>query len=293
MGMYTTNPNMPKVRKDAVNMVKNGHSVRQTARYFGFNPATVSKWMKRAPDDMRFNIPTKSSRPKNSPNSLDQNIVNMIVKLRKKNGRCAEVLHRQLENMGIVVSLSSVKRTLDRKGLLKKRSPWKRRYISIDRPIPTKPGDLIQIDTIHIHSMYSEKFYVYTLIDVYSRWTYSMVSKRLNTHQSLKLVKQAIAKAPFKFNLIQSDNGPEFTSWFTEHVQKAGIIHRHSRVRKPNDNAHIERFNRTLKDECLRHVGKYPKTYEKSIKQYLIYYNSERLHLGINLLTPLQLLPSS
>ena len=259
MGMYTTNPNMPKVRKDAVNMVKNGRSIRQTARYFGFNPSTISRWVKRATDDKRCNIPTKSSRPLISPKSIDKSIVNLIVKIRKKNGRCSEVIHQQLLNQGITVSLSTVKRTLDRQGLLKKRSPWKRRYVSIERPIPLSPGDLVQVDTIHIHSMYSEKFYVYTLIDVHSRWAFAMVSTKLNTHQSLKFIRKAQSRAPFKIKMLQSDNGPEFTSWFTEHLKKKGVVHRHSRVRKPNDNAHVERFNRTLKEECLRKIGKYPR----------------------------------
>jgi transposase InsO family protein len=293
MGMYTTNPNMPKVRRKAVNMVKRGHSIRQTAKYFGFNPSTVSRWVKRSPEDMRCNIPTQSSRPHHSPQALDRNIVYKIVDLRLKHGRCAEVIHKQLQNQNICVSLSSVKRTLDRSGLLKKRSPWKRRYDSPPRPLPENPGDLVQIDTIHVHSRYSDNFYVYTLIDVNSRWAHAMVSRIINTHQSLRFIKQAGKNLPFAIKMLQSDNGPEFTSWFTEHVRKLSIDHRHSRVRKPNDNAHVERFNRTLKDECLRHIGDYPKIYSKHINRYLNYYNSKRLHLGINLLTPLQVLPSS
>lgn len=292
MGMYTSNPNLPKVRRDAVNMVKNGHSIRSVARYFGFYPSTVSRWMKRAPDDHRYLIWTRSSRPHHHPKQLVSNIYEKIVAVRQQNNRCAEVIHRHLANQGIIVSLSTVKRTLDRRGLLKKRSPWKRRYLSLARPLAEKAGDLVQIDTIHVHSLYGEKFYVYTLIDVFSRWAYARVSTRINTHQSLKFIKRAMDEAPFRFNLIQSDNGPEFSSWFTEHVQKLGVTHRHSRVRQPNDNGHLERFNRTIQDECLNKVAKYPKVFEQRIKQYLPYYNSERLHLGLNLLTPMQVLPS-
>ena len=291
--MYTTNPNMPKVRLDAVNMVKNGHSIRMTARYFGFQPSTILKWTRKTPDRyFSAGILTKSSRPLHSPLRLSSVVYDQIVAVRRQHNRCAEVVHKQLLNQGVSVSLSTVKRTLDRKGLLRKRSPWKRRYISLPRPFAENPGDLVQIDTIHIVSIYSEKFYVYTMIDVFSRWAYAMVSSRINTHQSLKFVKQAMQKAPFKVKTLQSDNGQEFSSWFTENVQKVGLTHRHSRVRKPNDNSHVERFNRTIKEECLNNIGKYPKTFEKHIKAYLPYYNSERLHLGINLLTPLQVLPS-
>ena len=284
---------MPKVRREAVNMVKRGHSMRQVAKYYGFNPSTISRWVKKAPSDGRCSIETKSSRPKSSPRAIDRKIVRKIIKQRRKNNRCSEVVHQELLNKGIVVSLSTVKRTLDREGLLKKRSPWKRRYISIKRPMVEKAGDLLQLDTIHVVPVYGEKFYIYTIIDVYSRWAYAMVSHRINTHQSLKFLKRAMKLASFKFTTIQSDNGQEFSSWFTEHSQKLGLVHRHSRVRTPNDNSYIERFNRTLKEEGLYNTPRYSNVYTKQIGSYLQYYNNERLHLGINLLTPLQVLPRS
>ena len=45
---YTTNPKMPKLRAKAVNLViLEGWSIRQVARHFGFNPSTISKWVKK------------------------------------------------------------------------------------------------------------------------------------------------------------------------------------------------------------------------------------------------------
>jgi hypothetical protein len=51
--------------------------------------------------------------------------------------------------------------------------------------------------------------------------------------------------------MIQSDHGPEFGKWFVERIKKS---HRYTRIGKPNDNSHIERFNRTLQEECLDKV---------------------------------------
>ncbi|MBT5016346.1 transposase [Candidatus Peregrinibacteria bacterium] len=87
--------------------------------------------------------------------------------------------------------------------------------------------------------------------------------------------------------MIQSDNGPEFSQNFTERIK---IIHRHSRVRKSNDNAHVERFNRTIQEECLDRVPENMSSYLKAISEYLEYYNHERLHLGINKKTPSQII---
>jgi len=271
----------------AVLLVRKGWSIRKAARHFGFSHGAVVNWLKKAPRDGRLVIPTKSSAPKSHPNELPEEKVNAIVEQRKKHHRCAKVVHRELLNKGIVVSLSSVERTLRRKGLIKKRSPWKRWHFSEERPEAILRGDLVQIDTIHF-VIDGKRFYVYTLIDVASRLAYAKVSLRINTHQSWKFVKEALAAAGFEFKMIQSDHGSEFSSWFTEHIGKMGINHRHSRVRKNNDNGHIERFNRTLQEECLDKVVCNPRSFQTAINHYLPYYNNQRLHLGLNFLTPLQ-----
>lgn len=273
-------------------MVRKGWSIRKTARYVGYSHGSLIEWIKKAPKDGRSVIPTRSSAPKSHPNELPKEKVNAIINQRKKHNRCAEVVHKELQNQGIVVSLSSVERTLERNGLIKHRNPEKRRHVSEPRPEAVLPGDLVQIDTIHF-VINDKRFYVYTLIDIASRWAYAKVSMRINTHRSLQFVKEAMTLAPFKFKMIQSDHGSEFSTWITEHLNKIGITHRHSRVRKSNDNGHIERFNRTLEDECLYKVNCNPKRYQQAIDGYLPYYNNERLHLGINFLTPREVVRSS
>jgi len=152
-----------------------------------------------------------------------------------------------------------------------------------------KPGDLVQIDTIHLTP---GVLYIYTLIDIFSRWTRARVSERINTRRSLLFAIDSQRTFPFRFNMIQSDHGQEFSTWFTEHIRKRDISHRHSRVRKPTDNGYVERFNRTLKDECLKGLPKTLRSYKKVIPEFINYYNTERLHLSLNLKTPQQVLPS-
>ena len=40
---------MPKLRARAVNMVRDGQSVSEVARYFGYTKGAVSKWNKKVP----------------------------------------------------------------------------------------------------------------------------------------------------------------------------------------------------------------------------------------------------
>lgn len=280
---YTTNPKLPRLRARAVDMVRSGKSVTEVARYFGYTKGAVSKWCKKAPVNGTWEIPTGSSRPHHHPRELKPEIVKAIIETKLKYKRCSEVIHGHLLNQGIKVGINSVKRKLDDAGLIRKRSPWKRLHLPIERPIPLKPGDLVQVDTIHLMETSSKRIYVYTLIDVFSRWTFAWATERINTRLSIKFLKMAQAQAPFQFRCIQSDNGSEFSQHFTERIK---ILHRHSRVRRPNDNAHLERFNRTLQEECLNHLPTNVTMFKRALPGYLEYYNTERLHLGLNLKTP-------
>ena len=289
---YTINPNLPRLRMEAVKKMKNeGWSIRQTARYYGYNPSTISRWLNRAPDDFRKTIPTKSSRPHSHPAMLSEEKVRAIVKVRLEHNKCAEVVHGDLKNKGIIVSLSSVKRTLKRTNLIRYRSPWKKWHYSLPRPIAEKPGDLLQLDTVHFVTSSGRRFYVYTIIDLYSRWAYAEVVKKISAGNSVMFLKNARKRAKFNFVMVQSDNGPEFTQWFTKGVARMKIAHRHSRIRKCNDNAHIERFNRTIQEECFG--TEKPVNYDRYlslINDYLKYYNNSRLHLGLRLKTPAEMI---
>ena len=291
---YSLNPNLPKVRREAVHLVKcEKWSVRKVAKHLGFNPSTVSRWCRHRLATGWSVIPTKSSRPKTSPTALKKEIVEAIIQKRIGRRRCGQHIYHELKREGIVVSLPSVQRTLDRLGFLKKRSPWKRPHDFTPRPIITHSGALLQVDTIHILLPSGERLYLYTLIDLYSRWAYAEVTGKIGAHESVMFVGRAQKISSFKFNMIQTDNGSEFSTWFTHGLLAKNIAHRHSRVRQSNDNAHIERFNRTIQEECLDHTAHTIENFQIEIPKYLTYYNTERIHMGINYQTPQEVLQRS
>lgn len=285
---YTTNPHMPRIRKDAVALVAKGWSTRKVARYTGFSQSVIVKWCAKSDKRGYGDIPTKSSRPKQHPKELSNTIVENIVQKRLAHNRTSEVVHAELAREGVAVSLSSVKRTLDRRGLTRKRSPWKRFHPHVDRPKADTPGSLVQIDTIHTMQGEKKRMYTFVLIDVYSRWVYAKSYQKMNARTTLRFVREAERRASFRFTMLQSDHGPEFGKWFVEQIQKE---HRYTRIGKPNDNAHIERMNRTLQEECLDKERRTPEAFNGALKKYLPYYNNERLHMGISLRAPQELIP--
>ena len=238
-------------------------------------------------------IPTKSSRPHTSPNALKKEVVKAIIEKRNGRRRCGQVIHQELRGEGIGVSLPSVQRTLDRMGFLKKRSPWKRPHDATPRPVPENPGALLQVDTVHILAPDESRIYVYTLIDLYSRWAYAEVVEKISAERSASFVMRAQKASSFVFQMVQTDHGSEFSTRFTHRLGEKNISHRHARVRQSNDNAHIERFNRTIQEECFDRTTHTIIHFRKALKTYLPYYNSERLHMGINYQTPLEVLQRS
>ena len=287
---YTTNEKVGKVRVLAIRMVMSGKSTRETARYFGYNQSTIVRWYKRRNEawHKKGELPTRSSRPHTSPKRTPREIEAKILATRKVLKRCSEVVYEQLKKENVNVSLSTVKRVLSRYGALKKRSPWKKRRTYPIRPDIAKQGDLVELDTIHFVDKHGKKSYVYTALDVYSRYGYAMLSKKINTHQTLRFLKKVKEYFSFEIQCIQTDNGPEFSKFFTDNCKTK---HRHIHPRSPNENGHLERFNRTLQEEISRH--NLCIFIQKDVSEYLEHYNTKRMHMGIKFKTPQQMLNSN
>jgi transposase InsO family protein len=126
--------------------------------------------------------------------------------------------------------------------------------------------------------------------------TYVILAPKLRQGLAAQAVLEARQAWGFPITMVQADNGPEYGRYFEQQMKRAGIQTRHSRLHRPNDNAHIERFNRTIQTECIGYY--WQKSVPLSRQQdmlsaYLEHYNTKRVHLGIQLQTPIQMLQRS
>lgn len=272
---------MPRLRRDAARLFHKGWSARKIGRYLGYHHTAVMKWVRKSEKVGDVPILTRSSEPKRKPGKIPAGIEKRVVRLRMETGRCTEALKLMLEREGLKLPRSTIHRVLERNFCLKKRSPFKRYHPHQERPKPLKPGDLVEMDTIHLMVGEKERIYIFVLIDVYSRWAYARCYGRMNGATTIRFLDEAQRSAMFRFDMLQSDHGPEFSSWFVSMIKKK---HRYTRIGKPNDNAHIERFNRTLQEECLDKVERNVWKINRALKKYMSYYNNQRIHLGLNLI---------
>jgi transposase InsO family protein len=278
---YTTNEKLPGVRREARRLLKEGWSTRKVARHLGYTQGAIVKWSHRHTAD------TVSSAPKKSPLALPEELRARIIAKRLEVRRCAIVVHTLLKREGVGVSLSSVKRVIGTYC-----APLKRKCLKVraypPRPDANHPGALVQMDTVHFLGADGVKRYVYTALDVYSRTGYAMASDRANGVVSTAFFERARKYFSFCIETIQTDNGPEFKLWFTDHLKRQGVSHRHNHPRSPNENGHLERFNRTLQEEMPKEG--FSMHDPEDIPLFIDWYNTERPHMGIDCRTPLEML---
>ncbi len=322
---YSINPNLPKARAIAMQLlVQEGLPLQIVANHCGVHRSTIYRWKKKwdrlnehvqlTNDNrpsrqstkvsifrltaLRWRIPTLSSKPRISPNSISVEIVARVIELRDQLKRCAEVVwHTITHDDGIKISLSSVRRILKRHHYFDGSRKKRVRPDNPRRPNVLSPGELVETDTIHyICPITKRRRYVYTVIDLYTRMTYVEIHSRILPGLAARVILHAKNEFGFDFSMVQADNGSEFSSYFEQVLRSRGIQLRHTRLGRPNDNAHIERFNRTIQDECLGRYITYrttTKSLQSKIKQYLEFYNFKRIHLGLGMRIPAEMLQRS
>lgn len=319
---YSINPNLPKARALALQLlIREQLPLQVVANRCGVHRTTIYRWkikwgelnkhvqldnpnrptrpvsLKSKLSACRWSIPTLTSRPQTSPTALSDELVALVLAVRKQLNRCAEVVwHHLVTVLSVSVSLSSVRRILWRSGLASGRKN-RIRPDNPRRPLPARPGELVQTDTIHHVDPYSgRRLYYYTVIDLYTRMAYAMRSTKLGPGLAARAVLEAQGIWDFTISMVQADNGPEYGRYFEQQMKQANIQTRHSRLHRPNDNAHIERFNRTIQTECIGYYWRKSvplSRQQASLTAYLAYYNNERVHLGIQMRTPKEMLQRS
>jgi transposase InsO family protein len=238
-------------------------------------------------------IPTKSSTPHSHPRAIPEHIVDQVLAVRRELKRCAEVVwHYLVTVLRVRVSLSSVRRILKRAGVAMGRKK-RVRPDNPRRPYVTKPGELVETDTIHhVDPNSGKRLYYYTVIDLFTRMTHVILVPKLSPGLAARAVLEAQDRWGFPLCMVQSDNGPEYGRYFEQVMRSHGITTRHTRLHRPNDNAHIERFNRTIQTECIGYFWRrsVPLQHQRdTLTVYLDYYNTRRVHLGLQLRTPAEM----
>lgn len=266
-------------------LLSEGVKPKDIAKRLGKHRATIYRWKKiiRFRGIRQFVKDKKEAKRKRHRRCLTSTVVKRIKESRDEhNDWCGEKIVWELkQRYGIPVSRSSVYRVLKRYYVL--RPGWKKNQVRGPQPVARKPREVIQADTVDFGGLF-----VYTAVDIFTREVSAVVGKNLTDEEGGSCLKK-ICQNFGSCRILQTDNGGEFGRECHIVIRRFAKRHRKIHAYRKNENAYIESFNRTLRKECLGWINYKPEDKDKLqslLNDYLIFYNTQRPHLGLGLRIP-------
>ena len=136
-------------------------------------------------------------------------------------------------------------------------------------------------------------YFIASVLDGFSRsvvhWE---IRERMEERDLETILQRARERYPGEVPRIISDNGPQFIAKDFKHfVRICGMTHVRTSPYYPQSNGKIERYHRTLKEDCVR--PKTPLSMEEAIRvvgEFVAEYNERRLHSALGYVTPKDML---
>lgn len=250
-------------------------------------------------------IPHKTGRKFKEELKYNDKIIEYIKEIRAKGFNRYDLQIKLRENLSINISSSTIYRLL-KKLKINKLNPKIR---EIKRKIVKMyAGEMGNID-IHyvakgtVKETGEKRLYILGLLDAYSRVCWLEVTESIKSLDVMFSTMEAFMRLGdlygIQFKSILSDNGSEFRAIsgegldhpFEKLLKFYRIKHIYTKPHRPQTNGKIERFWKTLEDELLSgETFSTLEEFKEYILGYVIYYNEQRLHQGINNIPPVQML---
>lgn len=174
--------------------------------------------------------------------------------------------------------------------LIEKNNPcFRERHVESSRP-----GELLSQDTFYVGRLKGVgRVYLHVVVDTFGSYAFGFLHTSKQPEAAVAVVHNDVLpfyqERDIDVAAILTDNGREFCGTechpYELYLQLNDIEHRTTRVRRPQTNGFVERFNRTVLDEFFRTAfrTKFYETVEElqaDLDQWLVYYNTERPHHG-------------
>jgi transposase len=216
-----------------------GYNARLTCRHFGIAPQTFYRWKRRYDPKRLESLEDKSRRPHRLRRSTaSPELAEAVREAREEYPRWGkDKLAPLLREAGWEVSNSMVGRIMSRlreQGRLveapRAQVPVRRRCYprpyAVRKPkgyTATRPGDIVQVDTLDLRPLPGVILKHFTARDVVSRWGVLDVASRATAFTASRFLDSLQERAPFRVRAIQVDGGSEFQAEFERECQRRGL----------------------------------------------------------------------
>jgi transposase InsO family protein len=249
----------------------------------GIARPVLSRWWARYQRDDLAGLRARSRRPHTSPRQHPAIVRDAIAGARQFGWG----VQRIADELGL--GHGTVQRELERTG----RNRWPR---AARRPVhryeKSRPGELLHLDLKYLPVLGNRPEFEYAAIDDFSREGVATVAGERSTAAATRFLEHVLAQLPYPVDAVMTDNDMIFTmryacystrlTRFEQALKSAGIEHRLIRPRSPESNGKVERFIKTIDDECFRIVQpRSSRARVGALQLFLEYYNYARPHQSL------------
>jgi transposase InsO family protein len=282
--------------------LRQGSTIERSCQILGLERSRYYRWKEDRPIDQIRIEDLRDHRPGPAPGAGVHRLLEVEkerIKQAAREDKYQDLHHRKLchqigrDNVAHI-SESSVYRVLKAENLMGPMAPVGKKRLRPETEA-TRPNQLWgwDISYLKVKDLF---MYLIAIIDYYSR---KIVGHELSYSQTVEDMKRVWDRAlileglldPFgqPMNLTaRSDNGPQMKAKsIRQFFRDLGIVQEFTRCSTPTDNAITERWYKTIKYEKLyrEDLEDLPMAISL-VDEFVLYYNEERLHQGIEFVTP-------
>lgn len=279
------------------------YGLQPTLAAFKVKKSTFYDWKKRyesAGKRMIYLVPHSTAPAHVRVMNTDWRLIAFIRQMRTDYGNVGKhiikpFLDAYAKELGIPsVGLTTIGKIIKRKRLTfekRVKTHTKNKYKKLrvrKSPQVTQPG-FIQMDSIVMY-INQERHLFMSIIDIYTKYALVQYVTTLSSKQAVGVFQNFQNINPTPIHTVQTDNGSEFLASFHRYLEDHNINHQFIYPRLPKVNSVVERFNRTIQEECINRSDEIyydVSAFEKQLTKYLYWYNYQRPHAALHYVSPI------
>lgn len=279
----------PVFRAKLMAMHDEGVSLSALSSEFEIARQVLSRWWRRYAVDDIAGLAPQSRRPHESPTRVSARLQQRILRLRTKRWSAVRIGHE------LGLGHSTIQRVLEQHGqsrLPRPVRPKPRRYEK------QRPGELVHIDLKYLPALRNARNdFEFAAVDDFSREAVVWIATEQTSAAATAFLARVAATLPYRIEAVLTDNAFAFTMRHARHSERLtqfqhaceslGITHHLLRPYAPQSNGKVERFFRTVDDECLHVRSLFTfAARSRAVNDFVSYYNHQRPHLSLGGMTP-------
>jgi transposase InsO family protein len=279
----------PVFRAKLMALHQQGVALMTLSTDFGVAREVLGRWWARYVAGDLAALTPQSRRPHRSPTRLTVTRERQILRWRAQRLSAGRIAH--LLGLGH----STVQRVLERHGLNQLPRPARpkpRRYEK------HRPGELLHLDLKYLPALRNARHdFEFAAVDDFSREAVVSICTDQTSATAAAFLERVVGTLPYRIEAVLTDNAFAFTmrhAWhhdrltrFQQACAALGIRHHLLRPYAPQSNGKVERFFRTVDDECLHVRPLFTfAARRRAVDEFVWYYNHERPHLSLGGMTP-------